>query len=134
MQTKTVFSGWTCIGCSTDGSTCTLATMSTDKSVTAKFDTTPPFFLYSASPTPDNYRSVLQDAYDAAADNAVIQMQATVPAGGLTVTPASGKTVTIKGGYDADFSPNPGSTSFTTIQGKVTLQNGTLRVERVKIK
>jgi alpha-tubulin suppressor-like RCC1 family protein len=128
-----VFSGWTCIGCTTDGLTCTLATMNTDKSVAAQFDTTPPFFLYSVSPTPDSYRSVLQDAYDAAADNSNIQMQVTVPAGGLTVTPASGKTVTIQGGYDADYTPNPSGT-FTVIQGKVTLQNGTLRVERVKIK
>jgi hypothetical protein len=109
--------------------------MSSDKSVAAKFDSTPPFFLYSSTPTADSYHSILQKAYDAAADNAIIQIQATLPpeaAGGLTVTPASGKTVTIQGGYDADFKPDP--TGTTTIQGKVTLQNGTLRVQRVKVR
>jgi hypothetical protein len=129
-----IFSSWTCGGCIMDGITCTLATMDSNKDVTATFIATPPFFLYSASPTPGNYLSALQGAYDAAQNNAVIQMQATIPAGGLTAAPASPKTVTIKGGYDADFTPNPGSTSFTTIQGQLLIRAGTLRVERVKIK
>jgi hypothetical protein len=76
----------------------------------------------------------LQDVYNAAGDNAVIQMQATIPAGGLTAAPTQAKTVTIQGGYDADFTPNPADTSFTTIQGKLEVRNGTLRVGRVKIR
>jgi hypothetical protein len=64
-------------------------------------------------------------------------MQATVQPisyGGLTVPPTSGKTITIQGGYDAEFTPNPDVSSFTTVHGKVTLQNGTLRVQRVKVR
>jgi hypothetical protein len=127
-----ILGGWPIATCAVSGKTCTFSSMDSDKSVTVKFDTTPPFFLFSAG----SYLSVptLQAAYDAVSNNAVLQMQTTIPTGGLTVPPASGKSITIQGGYDANFTPNPAETSFTTIQGQLLIQSGALRVQRVKVR
>jgi subtilisin-like proprotein convertase family protein len=129
-SSDSIFSGWSqdCSGTST----CTFNPMNANRSVTATFNTTPPFFLYSAGIYAT--QSTLQDVYSAVPGNAVILMQSTIPAGGLIAASAPAKTVTIKGGYDADFAPNPSNTSFTTVQGKLELRNGTLNVQRVKVK
>jgi alpha-tubulin suppressor-like RCC1 family protein len=127
-----IFSNWTgaCVGYGT----CSFTDLNADKIVGATFIATPPFFIYSANPLPVNYFSDLQLAYSGAVNGDIIQMQATASVTGSAAIPATAKTLTLKGGYDADFNQSPSATSFTTISGKMTVKNGTLRVERVKVK
>jgi hypothetical protein len=128
-----IFSGWSGDTCSALTPICSIASLDSDKSITAAFDTTPPCFIYCTSPTSASYKTSLQTAYDAASNNDVILLQASIPAGGLTAYSATPKAITLKGGYDADFSANPPSTSFTAIQGTVIIQNGSLQVEGVSV-
>jgi hypothetical protein len=102
--------------------------MTANRNVTATFVKTPPF----KRPSAGGYAYDLQSTYnDPLNTDPIIQMQETIPAGAFTA--AINKAVTLDGGYDADFTPGPSGT-FTTIQGKLTVQNGTLRVQRVKVK
>jgi len=41
-----------------------------------------------------------------------------------------GKAIVLKGGYQADYLTRTG---YTTIKGKLTIKNGSLRVDRVKV-
>jgi hypothetical protein len=79
------------------------------------------------------YKSTLQQAYDDAAIESAdeIILPETFTAGSLTAGVA-GKAVTIKGGYD-DTLINA-STNSTTIAGKMTVKDGTVRVESIKVK
>jgi ELWxxDGT repeat protein len=121
-----LFSGWSG-DCSGTGP-CSFTDMTANRNVTATFVKTPPF----KRPSAGGYAYDLQSTYnDPLNTDPIIQMQETIPAGAFTA--AINKAVTLDGGYDADFTPGPSGT-FTTIQGKLTVQNGTLRVQRVKVK
>ena len=126
-NTGSIFSSWS-DNCVINGLACTFTDMSVNRNVTATFVKTPPF----KRPSAGGYAYELQSTYDdPSTTDPIIQMQETIPEG--TFTAAINKTVTLQGGYDADFTPDPSGT-FTTIQGKLTVQNGTLRVERVRVR
>jgi len=115
-------SAWS--GACTGTGTCAF-TMNADKSVGAVFDA----LLYIKNG--GNYYSLLQSAFDAAANGNTIQAQAQVFTSSAWVFDRPGAVVTLKGGYDGSFVTNPG---FTTLDGRLNLQGGTLRVQKVKIK
>jgi hypothetical protein len=80
-----------------------------------------------AGTTPVSYTS-LQNAYNAAVNDNEIQIQNMV----LTenVNMSDNKTVTIKGGYDCNYSARSGS---TTINGTLTISNGSVSIEDVVV-
>jgi hypothetical protein len=120
-----LFSGWS--GDCNGSGTCAFD-MSSNRNVTATFTKTPPFYR----PAHGDYSYDLQGTYDTAGSSDIIQMQATAPISGFNATLA--KSITLKGGYDADFHPTPADTSCTIIQGKLTVKAGTVLVERVKVR
>jgi hypothetical protein len=76
--------------------------------------------------TPYEYSS-LQDAYDDSVEDDVIQSQATIFTNeDLFVDDINNKSVTLKGGYDCDYL---NITGITTLQGNMTISNGTLTTE-----
>jgi alpha-tubulin suppressor-like RCC1 family protein len=136
ISSGSIFGGWSdcCSGsCPTSFGLCQL-TVSSNKTITAAFISTPPVFVYSASPTPANYCDTLTVALGKVASGGKLQLQSL--ASGLSFSSPLTQSLTIMGGYDADFSQTPGPSpdSFTTIQGALRLQTGTVRVQRIKIK
>jgi hypothetical protein len=82
--------------------------------------------VYLVPPTLQNY-------YNNAFSGAVIEMKHgsldTIDT--LTADDVSGKVVTLKGGFDADYVSNNGSTN---IHGPIIIRNGTVRTERVNVR
>jgi len=74
----------------------------------------------------------IQAAYNAVLSGDVIKLMGTTLPGPLLVNNPLVTIVTINGGYDATFAPIPGST--TTIQGKVTLQQGKVIMNGIRIR
>jgi hypothetical protein len=123
-----LFTGWT--GCdSVNGIQCTL-TMNADRTVTANFDFNPALADKKAliSDT-SSYYATLQAAYDNAPNPATIKAGATGFSENLTC--AQAKNVILKGGYNEGYTSNTG---YTTLQGMLTIQFGSLTVERLVIK
>lgn len=99
--------------------------MNGDKTVGALFEVVP------AVKNGTSYYGMIQQALDAAANGDTIQAQAQVfTATSFSFAKALAQ-VKLKGGYDASFLQNPG---FTTLDGRLNVQNGTLRVEKVKVR
>ncbi|OGU12173.1 MAG: hypothetical protein A2075_10040 [Geobacteraceae bacterium GWC2_58_44] len=109
--------------CSGSG-TCVL-TMDADKSVTAAFSQ----LGYIKIGT--NLYSVMQSAFDAAATGDTIQAQARVFTSNSFRFDRPAVQVKLKGGCDSSFLTNGG---FTTLDGRLNVQDGTLRVEKVRIR
>jgi hypothetical protein len=120
---SSVFSGWSG-ACS--GVTACIVTMDAARAVTAAFDVMPPVRIFDAV-TP-RYFDSLQTAYNAAAVGDVIQLRDGTLVGDLLASrPVS---VIIRGGFDATYS---GNDPDTKLQGRVTLQQGTVKMEKVKV-
>lgn len=102
-----------------------LLTLSSDKSVTATFEQ----LLYIKNGT--NYYSTLQNAFDVALNNEVIQVQAQTFTDLDLVFNRPGVQVKFKGGYDNAFTSNSG---YTTLDGKLSIRDGALLVEKIIIK
>jgi hypothetical protein len=77
------------------------------------------------------YYPQLQNAFDAAVSNAVIQAKALSFVDNGLVLSRPGIAVKLKGGYDSSFATNGG---YTILDGKLSVSAGTLRAERLKIK
>jgi hypothetical protein len=71
----------------------------------------------------------IQSAYDSLIGGAVLQIQAGDFSGNLTSDQS--KTVTIDGGYTCDFTSRPG---YTTINGTLTINDGSMTLDRVIIR
>lgn len=118
---SSLLSGWTG-GCSGIGvGNCTV-TMAGDNTVTATFDLKP---VRIAGPTPA-YFTTLQGAHDGADNGNTIEAEAGVFAESLTVN----KDLIVRGGYDNSYSGNAG---YTTLQGELMVQSGSLMVENLVI-
>ncbi len=117
-----LFSGWSG-ACSNASGDC-VVTMSSDKAVTATFNTMPPVRIAGTTPA---YYSSLEAAYTAAAEGNIIQAEAIAFIESLTLN--RGIDFTLKGGFDNSFSTQSGS---TTLQG-LTIQNGSVTTDRVTI-
>jgi uncharacterized protein (DUF2141 family) len=117
-----VLSSWG--GACTGTGTCSF-TMNADTTVSATFGQ----LQYIRNGT--NYYSLLQAAFDGAANGTTIEAQAQVFSDtGLTFNRPAMQ-VKFKGGYDSSFLPNSG---FTVLDGRLDIQGGTLRVEKFKVK
>jgi hypothetical protein len=119
-STGSVFNGWSgdCSGkadCST--------TMKTAHNVSAAFKLAPNVRIGTTS------YLTLQDAYDAAKPGDVIKLVEGEQSGALKANRSID--ITIKGGYDAAYSP---TASQTTLLGTVKLQQGSIRTEQLSIR
>jgi IPT/TIG domain-containing protein/List-Bact-rpt repeat protein len=96
-----------------------------DQSVTAIFDQL--MYIRNGS----NYYPMLQNGFDAAINNDVIEAQAQTFTELSLLFNRPAAQVKFKGGYDGSFATNSG---FTTLDGKLSIRSGTLRVDKLKIK
>ena len=118
-----IFAGW--MGACTNGSGDCQSTMDCNKSATGTFSYFP-VHIYGI--VPGNHQS-LQAAYNVAAPNDLIQGQAAVLNENLLLDrPVA---VTIKGGYDNNFTAVTGS---TIVQGTLTIQSGTITIDNVAVR
>ncbi len=120
------FKSWTGGGCSGSGN-CVISSLSARTDIQAEFARLQPVRIAGTSPV---YYDTLQGAYNAASTGAVIQTLTTTSTPLGTLTMNGGKSVTLKGGYNGDYSSNSG---YTTSVGKLTVVNGTLIVENVVV-
>lgn len=114
--------------CSTTGgsaavATCTITSINAAKNVSALFTRR----MVRIAETSAYYTSI-QTAYDAATTNQTVQLQATDFSENLIL--ANPNAVSLKGGYNADFSAHPG---LTTVTGTVTISGGRVTVENITI-
>jgi hypothetical protein len=76
--------------------------------------------------------STVQQAYDAAIDNDVIEIAGETISGPLLANKQGLSVVTFKGGYDSSFTQVAGLT--TTILGRVIVQQGKVNVNAIKVR
>ncbi len=112
--------------CSGTGS-CTV-TMNADKTVTAQFDLDPTKVILNENGG-NNFFTTMQAAYDAAAEQSVLKVQALDFFEDLNAYMA--KTVTIVGGYNDDYTSNNGGE--TVLHGSLTVSSGQLIVESLVV-
>ncbi|HEY6871376.1 MAG TPA: PKD domain-containing protein [Geobacteraceae bacterium] len=93
--------------------------------ITVQAGTTYPVKIASATPT---YYSSLQAAYNAAADGSTIQCQAVSLTENVSFN--ANKSVTIAGGYSADYTS---STGVTTIHGAMTISAGNVTARSISM-
>jgi hypothetical protein len=118
------FTGWT--GACGDASDCGLA-MTSSVDVIANFDFDNVHKARIGDTT--KYFTTLQAASNAAVTGNTVDAWGT--GFNETVTLASSQAVTIKGGFNEAYSANDG---YTTLQGSLTVRNGSLTVERLVIR
>lgn len=104
------------------------------KTVTATFD-----LNYKARLIPGSDYASIQDACDAARSGDEIRVQTYFfpETEGLVLGRTAAKTITLKGGYSADYinATSSGTTSgMTEVQGPVRIQAGRLAVQRMTIR
>jgi|GEM_PF-1544661 len=104
---------------------CTIAGMNSAKTVTANFSIRNVKNLNTSV-----YYDTILSAYAVAEVNQTILLHATGFTGDLLLN--NPNAVTLKGGYDADYTTN--SRSYTTISGKVTVNGGKVVVENIAVK
>ena len=115
------FGGWTsCDSIGTNGE-CNV-TMSAFKGVSASFNLAPKAMIGAAG------YSLLSDAYTAAGATAEILTLDDVLIGNVTLD--QDKAITLRGGWNAAYSARSG---FTTLNGTLTIRNGSLQVDGVKV-
>jgi hypothetical protein len=76
-----------------------------------------------------SYYTTIQNAYANTPDGDAVQMMGKAFPEALTLQ--SPYSVTLQGGYECDFSSNPG---YTTINSPLTIQGGAVIIENVIIK
>ena len=118
------FSGWTgdCVSIDLATGYCT-ATMSANRSVTATFDLIPKARVAGIP------YGTLTSALNAISVSGTLEAQALTFTENLVAN--TGTLVTIRGGYDAAYTTQPGN---TTLQGTLTISSGQVIVDRLVIK
>jgi len=116
-------SGWT--GACTGTGTCSF-TMTADRSAAAAFVVGQQYIRNGTS-----YYAQLQSAFDMAASGQTIQAQAQLFTSPPCLFNSPARQVKLVGGYDATFQTNPG---FSILEGRLNVQEGTLRVEHLKVR
>jgi hypothetical protein len=106
----------------------------TDPNVTGNITVTANFAISPVTPvriSPNlRYRSGIQVAYDDCSNGDTIECQAVALSGDVLCNTLN-KSVTLKGGYNANFTS---ITGYTTINGRMIISNGTVTVENIIIK
>jgi len=121
-STSSVFTGWS--GACSGSGACSVS-MTAARNVTATFSQAPAKIVGGSV-----YPS-LQEAYNAAVNGDVIQLYQGQHTGTFNAASASGKSVKIKGGYDAGFSTNAAT---STLPGKVSIRQSRVTFEKVNVK
>jgi len=123
-----VFGNWA--GCDTiNGNTCQF-TMNSNKTITASFTLRKQFYVNGS------YFDDLQAAYNAAADGSTIQIMTGTWPGNIAVgtfTANIAKTVTLKGGYDSQYS-EPAVAGNTVITGRINVKAGKVIMNNIRNK
>ncbi|MDU0460624.1 MAG: hypothetical protein RW306_17990 [Geobacteraceae bacterium] len=121
------FSGWS--GACTNSSGGCIVTLSSDKSVTANFSllTLPAVRIGGVAPVYMN-PATLSNTYLNAPNNAVIEMKSGILAESFTAN--LGKSVTVRGGFNSDYSANTGSTA---ISGPLNIQLGSITIDNLTV-
>jgi len=120
-----LFGGWSGVCVNTAGD-CSF-TMGGTKSATAAFSIDTAHSVMIGVPSPLYYPTI-QSAYQAAVDNAIIQIWGIDFSEGLIFD--QGRAVTVQGGYNGGYSNNSG---VTTVHGTVSLVNGTVTIDNLNI-
>jgi hypothetical protein len=105
----------------------TINNVTANKTVAATF--TIQGYPVRISGTPPTYFPLIQPAYDACTNGNVIETQSQGFSGDLFFN--RNVSISIRGGYNADFTGNP---SYTTINGKITISNGSVTFDKIIIK
>jgi len=120
-STLSLFSAWS--GCaSTNGSSCTVA-INAATNITATFSTQQPVHIAGG-----NFYSALQTAYSSAITNSTIQAQAVTLSGGFTTN--LNKTISITGGYNANYSSRSG---HSIMEGTLVVAQGAVGIDGLVI-
>jgi hypothetical protein len=119
-----VFTGWS-DGCTGTGNCSTVA--NADRTLTATFsmDTTHKARIDS------NYYQALTQAYAAASSSGSVVIEASATEFVENLSCNGAKNITIKGGYKGNYSSN--SDGYTTLGGVLTIEKGSLTLERLII-
>lgn len=126
-DSSSILTGWTGVGIACPLANSCVVTMDFAKTVTATFDVMPPVRIFD--PVTPRYFTTLQAAYNAASDGDLLQLRDGVLVGDFTASSAIA--VTIRGGYDATYSQN---SLETELQGAVLLQQGTVKMNSLKLR
>jgi hypothetical protein len=118
------FGGWTG-ACASFGTGDCLLTLNQDMSLGASFRVVPNARIGGI------YYPTLENAFSAAVNGSLIQSQGVVFTSTGLVFNRPGVTVKLVGGYESSFTTN---NAFTVIDGKLLLDAGTLKVQKLKIK
>jgi len=114
---------WSGAGCSGAGD-CVINSLSADTAVTATFNYVQPARINST------YYDSLQEAYADANEGAVIEARAFTFTGPLELN--SPIDVTLKGGYDLNYTP--GSTDYSVVTSKLAIKSGSVKVQRIVVR
>ncbi|HBG05184.1 MAG TPA: hypothetical protein DDY22_06420 [Geobacter sp.] len=115
------FEGWS--GACTGFSVCQF-TLSAPQTIVATFEVLPYVKIYGLP----QYYGIIQPAYDAATQNAIIMAVGVPLSGDLLLDDA--KDVVLQGGYEPTFDTQSG---YTTLEGTLTIRQGKLIADGVKL-
>lgn len=118
------FKSWT--GACTGTGDCVIASLDAVKSVGAEFAKYQAIRIAGTT----SYFDTVQDAYNTATTGAVLEAMATTSASLGALTMNTNKTITLKGGYNGDYTP---STTLTTTVGTITVAAGTLIAQNIVV-
>jgi hypothetical protein len=118
-----IFNGWT-EGCPSVSNDFCPVSMNTDRYVTASFIPTPPVRIVNSG-----YYGSLQEAFAHTSEgNCGVQARAVTLQGNLNVN--ANFSIYLSGGFNIDFTDNSG---FTSLNGSLTIAQGSLTIEKMII-
>lgn len=123
LSTASWFGDCSSTGGSTTVATCTITSVNDAKSVSALFTRRTVRIAETSA-----YYTLIQTAYDEATNDQTVQIQATDFNENLIL--ANPEAVSLKGGFNADFSTN---SDWTTVTGTVTISGAPVTVENIAI-
>lgn len=113
-------------GCDSAANNICVLTMDSDRHVTAHFGSCgSPVRILGADPV---YYFSIQDAYDESVNADIIQLQDVIFSEDIQID--RDVSITLQGGYDCTYYSNIGR---TTLEGSMTISNGTVTIERLVI-
>ncbi|WP_250546332.1 hypothetical protein [Geobacter sulfurreducens] len=118
------FKAWT--GSCTGTGNCVISSLTAGATVGAEFAKYQAIRIAGTT----SYFDTVQDAYNTATTGAVLEAMATTSTSLGALTMNTNKTITLKGGYNGDYTP---STTLTTTVGTITVAAGTLIAQNIVV-
>ncbi|BBA70354.1 hypothetical protein [Geobacter sulfurreducens] len=118
------FKAWT--GSCTGTGNCVISSLAAGATVGAEFAKYQAIRIAGTT----SYFDTVQDAYNTATTGAVLEAMATTSTSLGPLTMNTAKTITLKGGYNGDYTP---STTLTTAVGTITVVAGTLIAQNIVV-